>query len=568
MRTRVSRALLFFTVMLSLSLFLFHSPAGALTAGETYTISIEKLNSDGTVTSGVTSLDLLTVGTADSDGKVAFSLSGIPNNGSCNFILVTIQDSVGTTARRSIVPCPDSGGTLPAGVSGLTASQTDALLAAAASAGTDDPILIVFGLAIVRSTGATASELTNMANFAHQGISGTNGFVEYLTTNGVTSSQLTLYRQSIVSRLADTDTGYSKLIKDSVDAATSAAELNARGEAASKLLNVFVQAATTAGFSQDRVLEAFNAMGAIVVPLMDTALGNGDLSSATYQSINSSIGGGISKLKADRDIEKYSQALTALGATGSDLTTYQSAATTLLNAMVTAFQTFEQVFDGNETQAEVQAAQTIFDTAMNTAFNTFMTGTAASNGRITTMIANIDAALGTSSGLTASEFQYYTSNGSTVNWPLTMVIIVDWVSTVVDNSGGLTYTRDTTAIPSLIAWLGSCAPSGFFDKSSCEANSGTWTAARTNFGVGGQGIPTSYASIFGIQEDIEILEFTRWAAQSSAGNDMSTHATLEKSFSDGVVALQGGAGGTTDGSTAISASDLSAIITLLKSPQF
>ncbi|MFQ5328779.1 MAG: hypothetical protein ACE5D4_02180 [Thermodesulfobacteriota bacterium] len=559
---------LLMVALLSAASLLLHSNAFALTSGATYTVTLEKLNSDGTVTTGATSLGLSTTGAADGSGKLSFSLSGIPNNSSCNFLLFSIKDSGGSVVRRSIAPCPATGGTLATGVSGLTASQTDALLASAASAGTDDPILVVFGLAIVRSTGITSSELTFMANFADQGINGANGFISYLTTNGVTTSQLALYRQSIVTRLANPSSGYSKLIKDSVEATSALTELEARGEAASQLLSVLVQAATTAGFSQDRVLEAFNAMGAIVVPLMDTALGNGDLSNATYQSINSSIGGGLQKLKADRDIEKYSQALTTLGASGSDLTNYQAASTTLLDTMISTFQVFEQVFDGTETDAAVQSAQSVFDTAMNNAFNQFVTDTAASNSRITNMITNIDVALSMSTGLAISDFQFYKSDGSQVNWPLTMVIIVDWVSNVVSNGGELLYTRDTTAIPSSVTWLGSCSTNGFFEKNFCEGNGGVWTPGRTNFGPGGDDMPTSYASIFGIQQDIEILEFARWAAQSAAGQDMNAHAVLEKSFSDSVAALAGNAGGTTDGSTTIDAGDLSALVTLMKSPQF
>ncbi len=561
------KSLLLIGTFILIGSFFIVSNAHALTTGETYTVSVEKLNSNGTVTSGSSSLGISTTATADSDGKLSFSLSGVPNNGSCNFLLININDSAGNTARRSIVPCPDSGGTLPVGVSGLTANQTDALLAALAAAGTDDPILAVFGFAIVRSTATSASELSVMANFANQGITGSGGFIDYLTSNGVTSSQLSTYRKSIVSLLANPTDGYSKLIKDSVDAATTSGELNARGEAASKLLNFLVKAATTAGFSQDRVLEAFNAMGAIVVPMMHSAVESGELSAATAKMIDSSIGGGLQKLKADRDIEKYSAALTVLGASGDDVSNYQTAATTLLNAMTIAFQMFEQVFDGEETQSKVQTAETAHNSIMEAAFDQFMTDTAASDSRITTMISNIDSALGVSTGLSASEFKYYKPDGTSVNWPLTMVIMVDWASNVVAAGGEMTYTRDDTAIPGTVTWLGSCSEN-YYDKDSCEGAGGTWTAGRRDFGPDGEDIPTSYASIFGIQQDIEILEFTRWANQSEAGEDMGEHETLEKNFSDSVANLAVKIGGTTDGSTGISSALKSAIVTLLKSPQF
>lgn len=534
----------------------------ALTSGESYTVTVDKLDSSGVEAS----LGLSTTATADTDGKIVFAISGIPDNSTCNFLIMRVKDSLDAVVRKSIVPCPDSGGTLPAGISDITGNQTDALIAAMAAAGTDDPILGVFGLAIVRSSGITASELATMATLANQGISGTNGFVDYLTGNGVTSTQLATYRSSIVSRLADPDTGYSKLYKDSVDAATTTVEAEKRGEAAALLLNILVKAATTADFPQDRVLEAFNAMGAIVVPLMQTAVTDGDITAATAQMINSSIGGGIEKLKAEKTIEKYSNALSTLGASSSDLTTYTSAATTLTTSMIAAFKEFEKVFTGSETDSEIQSAESTLNSTMQSAFSTFMTSVAASDARLDTMIARIDAALGTSSGLTKSEFQFYKSDGSSVNWPITMVIPTDWVSTVLLNGGSVSYTRDTTTIPSNMTFLGSCSDTNYFDKTSCESNGGTWTAARTDFA--GDGVPASYATLLGLQEDVMVLEFKRWSDQSSAGSDMSAHSTLEKNFASDMAGLASNISGTTDGSTDLTSAQKSALVTLMQSPQF
>ncbi|MDO8703677.1 MAG: hypothetical protein Q7J84_01890 [Sulfuricaulis sp.] len=531
---------------LFLTISFFSAHALALTAGQTYTVTIEKLTSAGAVTSGSSSLNLSTTATANADGKIAFSIGGIPDNGSCNFLVITIANSADVTERRSIVPCPDTGKTLPLGVSGITDKQTEALLAAFASAGTDDPILAVFGFTIVRSSGMTASDLAVLAGACNQGINASGGFLNYLSNNGVTSAQLAAYRTNIVSRLADPDTGYSKSFKESVDVASSAdATLEAakRGEAAGKLLKVLVQAATSAGFSQDRVLEAFNAMGSVVMPILQAAGTAGTLSSASKQAVDSSIGGGIQKLKADRGIEKYTQALTSLGATGSDVTSFTTAASTLASAMQTAFSIFEKVFTGSEAAAQVSAAQSTLDAAMQSAFSTFMTGTAASNSRLTTMIANIDSALGASTGLTVSNFQFYKSDGTSSNWPIMMVIPTDWVSSIVAASGSVTYTRDTTAIPAAMTWL---------------------SGGRTSF----SGMPASYATLFQIQEDIMILEFTRFGAQSSAGSDMSLQQALEKSFSTSMAAIAGNISGTTNGSTAIGATAKSALVTLMQSPQF
>lgn len=563
---RVLSALIVATAFLMMPL----RQAYSLTIGEVYTISIEKINSDGTLTTGATSLGLSTTATTDANGKLAFTFSSsIPDNSSCNFMVITLKNSSGATERQTVVPCPASGATIPLGVSNVTNKQAAAMIAAFAAASSDDPIMAVFGFTIVRSEGISSAELVFMANLISQGISGANGFVADMTSKGVTASQLVTYRSAIVAKLADPTTGYSKLLKDSVDVSSAAdktLEAAKRGEAAAKLLGYLVKAASDAGFSQDRVLEAFNAMGGIVVPLMATAVADGNLTAATKQSIDSTVGGGIQKLNADRAVEIYTQALTTLGATGTDLSTFQTAASALIASMSSAFQAFDKVFTGSETQAAVAAADAILNTAMNAAFTAFTSATASSNARITTMIANIDSALGVSTGLTLNEFQYYKSNGSPTNWPVMMVIPTDWMSSVKSAGGSVTYTRDSLSIPASMTWIGTCSNNTDNDSGSCAANGATWTTARTNYA--GQGIPSPYADLFGIQEDVMIREFARFAAQNSAGMDMSAQNTLEKAFSDGIGTIAGNISGTTNGTTAISTAQKKALVELMKSPQF
>lgn len=544
----------------------------ALTIGELYTVSIEKFNSDGTVTStgNGDSLGLSTTATADSDGKLAFGFtSTIPNNDSCNFLVFTIKNSSDAIERQTVVPCPDSGKALPLGISGVTNKQAAGMISAFSTAASDDPILAVFGFTIIRSEGIGDSEIPYIATMAKKGISDTGGFVSYLTSNGVTTTQLANYRKAIVSLLADPDTGYCKLLKDSVDNADvndATLEAAERGKASAKLMSYLVQAATTAGFSQDRILEGFNAMGAIAVPLIQSDVSNNYITTATAQSINSTVGGGIQKLRADRSIEKYSQVLSTLNASTSDIAIYTTAGNTLVTAMAAAFSTFEEVFTGTESNTQVSTAQTAMDTAMQAAFDTFITNTAASTTRINTMISNIDTALSTSTGLTVSQFQYYKSDGNTSNWPIMMVIPVEYASSIKTASGTMTYTRDTLTIPAAMIWLGTCANSSYYDKTNCEdvsAGNSTWTAGRNTFSQ-----PAPYGAIFEIQEDVMIREFARFASQGSAGDDMSLQNTLEKTFSDALTTIAGNISGTTDGTTALSSAVKQALVDLMVSPQF
>ena len=76
--------------------------AAPLTPGETYTVSLGYLNSDGTVTEDVST----TTAIADDNGKITFTFQNVPNQSTCNFLLLSIEESDGTTIRRAIAPSP------------------------------------------------------------------------------------------------------------------------------------------------------------------------------------------------------------------------------------------------------------------------------------------------------------------------------------------------------------------------------------------------------------------------------------------------------------------------------
>ncbi len=593
-------------------LFMLQANVYALTAGQNYTVSIEKINSDGTKTATGVS----TTATADADGKITFTLSGVPDNTACNFMVVKATNSAtGTVEKESVVPCATSGTTMPLGISDVTDKQTTALEAAFSAAKTDDPILAVFGMAIVRTKGITDSELSALATIANSGISGSGGYVDYLTTRltdaGITaSSALATYRSNIVSQLADPTSGYSKLIKDSVDATTASDGAGKRGEAASVLLSILVKATnlpTETGIHAGWIMEAFDAMGNIAQPAIQAAKTAGSLSAETAQGVDSGIGGGIDKLRIQQAIQKYSNAMTALDATGADVTQFQTAATTMAEAMNTYFSTFEQTAfpnGGSADKATIQAAQATLQTAMQSAFSTFMTSMAVGNDRITTMIGKICTALGspqvfdpTINGTanctvalqhqqdTFGRFKFHTPNGSDSNWPVNMVILTDWASKIKTAGGDLNYTRDDADMSSLAAtmqWMGDCTVHGpgIFNKATCEANAGVWKVGRRCYGgnpgdaavlpeIGTcMGNPSPYSHLFEIQEDITIRQFIRQAAMQMAGDDMKGNGDAEKAFNDGLLStIKGNLGGTTDGTTAITGDQKKAAVELMQPPQ-
>lgn len=570
------------------------SQAYALTAGSSYTVTIGKINSNGTETVLSTSSAVV----ADATGKITFSLSGVPDNTTCNFMTVVVKDSNGAVAQSGMAPCATAGTTLPLGVSPVTSKQNEALKAGFLAAGTDDPILAVFGLAAVRTQGITTAELTVLATIVKDAISGAGGFIDHLTAappvgRGVTAAQLAAYRSAIIAQLSNVNSGYSKMIKDSVDATTGAAESGKRGEAAALLMEILVEAATTAGFPQDYVLEAFDAMGAIAVPAIQAATTAGTLSANTAQGVDTSIGGGIQKSRSSRVIEKYSAALTTLGATGADVTQFQTSATALNTAMQTAFNTFEQAAfqTGAENAAAIQAAETALFNSIITAFNTFTTDIAVSDARIQTLITNICTALYPtnagflatctgnpvgSGGLPASFFKFYDQSGTTHNWPINMVVLTDWATTNKAAGGSLIYSRDNTAIPASIIWYGTCTVANKFNSNECTFAGGTWTPARTCYGTVAaageagtcQNFPSDYASLKALQQDVHILQWTRWAAIDAAGGPGAAEQAAEKAFTDKLyTTITGLIGGTTNGTTALSTAQKKALVTLMSPPE-
>lgn len=548
--------------------FLYSAPAvNALTAGEQYTIDVDAITSAG----AVLDLGLSAIATADSSGKISFSIgSNLPSRSSYNFLLITIKDSSGNSVRRSLAPTPAAGSSTNMGVSIVTDDQIDMLLAGMASAATDDPILVIFGLTMVRSASMTAGELTVIANVGIQGIRGSGGFVDYLTTTkGYSGAALTTFRNGIVNRL----NRFSTLYKDSVDAATSSASADKRGEAAALLMTILMEAGTDASINIDDILSALDSMGEVVGPLFQAQVTAGNMRSSVLAAINSAIGGAIQKANADRALEKYTQALTTLNASAAQAARYNTAATTLLNSMIAAFKTFEQLFLDPSTQpsqATITAAQTALNTTMETAFDTFIVNSASTNAEILTMRTNLATAFGIPIGdIPANMFTFCDRNGNPINWPIPMVASTEWISSIVSAGGSLTYTRDTLAVPALMAWLDSDDNPG----NGINSTRHDFGAANAN-GVAGDeyGLPTAMASLLGLREDIEIIEFTKYADFNTANGDgevtMTEHKTIVTAFASRLSARASDLGGTTNGATAISSAQKSALSTLQTSPDF
>jgi hypothetical protein len=561
------RLSILFTIII-VCLFSFTTTGYALTPGETYTVEVDAISSTGTVIE----LLLSTIVVADSNGKISFSVSNVPDRTSYNFLLVTIKDSSGNTVRRAIAPAPLAGSSTNLGVSIVTDDQVDMLLQGMASAGTDDPILVVMGLTMVRSASMNESELSVIASVGVQGIRGTGGFVDYLTnTKGYSASALAAFRNGIVNRL----TQFSSLYKESVETTDVLTSAEKRGEAAALLMKILMEAGNDASINVDDILSALYAMGEVVVPLFEAEVIAGNMRPSVLAAINSSIGGAIQKANADRALEKYNQALATLNASSAQISRYNAAATTLLNSMIDAFKAFEQLFldpTSQPSEAEITTAQAVLNATMEAAFDQFIIDSASTDAEIEEMRNNLANAFNIpdpDTTIPASMFKFYDRQGNAVNWPIPMVASTSWVASIVAAGGTLTYTRDNLAVPSMMEWLDSDDdPNNGFNMTRHDFGS------SDDNGVPGDeyNMPTSMASLFGLREDVEIIEFTKYSGFDVADDDgevsMDEYKTIQAAFAARLEARANALGGTIDGSTPISAAQKNALVTLQTSPDF
>ena len=410
----------------------------ALTPGTTCTVSIEGVNSNGTVT---TNLGISTTAVVDADGKLVFTLSsGIPTSASYNFLVVTATD--GTVTRKAIVAAPAAGGSVNLGVSETSTVQANAVLSAFEASESDNALIAAIISLTCRSAALNEYETKYLALWMKQCVLGADDWLKDfaildpsymagpvdLTGRGLVPTLITKgysdYLSTFYSEIQERFYLISALMKESVDnyfdndgsIEPSAEEARKRGEAAGEVIDLLIEAANVAGIDPEDFLNAFPEMGRVMICVTDymagyisvlVANGGDDLATAntwlntylglTVTNINDldenfpildkmaiSMGNGmrqgVMKGKAKAMLEKYSAGLTTLNATDSQNTRFTEATATLTTAMLDCFQDFDEVFDDPESmpsETDMSAAQTVINTAMNAAFNTYMTNSAS-----------------------------------------------------------------------------------------------------------------------------------------------------------------------------------------------
>ena len=398
----------------------------ALTPGTIYTITIQKMNSNGTLT------DVSTAeATADSDGKLSFSLTTLPTNSECNFIVFILKEADGTVVRRGFVPAPPAGATNLLGINSLSTAQTNAILSAGENIGTDDPIAFAYLITLLRSDGATANDAVLFAELAKFAIVGTGGFESTLTSSGVTAAQLANFKSYLIynptagkKTLRDLTASFKTAV-DSGDATTAKQELQKAG---GFMADVFMDAASSAGIDYTLILVAHDGAGVVADAHNDIIT---QLTSTVQSSMNQSMTAFFQRIAAIKVKGEYTKALTTLSASGTQVDTFNSAVNTMMTSMAAIDSDYADFYNDPEAYCAAQGksfatVQAETSARYQAAFVAFQTAIAASNADITAMKSGVATAFGIDPSYLPSDFGTYRDfTGTTKNWPIPQVVMVN-----------------------------------------------------------------------------------------------------------------------------------------------
>ena len=541
----------------------------ALTPGAVYTITIQKMNSNGTVSDYST-----TQATADSNGKLSFSLTSLPTNTQCNFIVFILKDDTGTVVRKGFVPAPPAGSTNQLGINNLSTAQTNAILSAAEKIATDDPIPFAYLITLLRSDGATADDALLIAELGKYAIVGTGGFEDTLTANGVTATQLADFKSYLIynptagkKTLRDLTASFKAAV-DSGDTTTAKQEMQKAG---GFMADVFMDAASSAGIDYTLILAAHDAAGDVAQAHQADIVSQ--LTANLQSSMDQSMSAFFQRIAAIKVKGEYTKALNTLNASGTQVDTFNAAVNIMMTAMAAIDSDYADFY--NDPQGYCTAQGKDFNTVQGevsaryqAAFAAFQTAIAASNADITAMKTNVVRDFGILLAQLPPDFgTYYDFTGTPKNWPIPQVVMVNWMAqNVVATGGSLTYARDTLAIPDhMKEWMGSCLAPNKYNKTECEAVPSVWTPGRHDFSA--MTPSPSFNAYLGLMEDIQIIENARYALydggnQPTRDEERANKLTFQQRMGDAAARI----GGTTDGTTEITAEQKDAIIKLLMQP--
>lgn len=422
--------------------------------------------------------------------------------------MIYIKDGAGTIVRQAIAPAPPEGEETLLGISPMAVSQTSVMLKAMEDAGSDDPVMVLFGYTVIRTGAISADDELAMGELARVAV--LDGFNAYLEDK-IGPTKMQAFRNAVQNKLGR----YTARIKELIDSADADEKKNLRGEAGAMLSAFLVEAAAVAGFDPALIPPAMKAMSdkaEIYAPslseemttCMDVVMASTDL-----------------KIMAEVMKQKYSSGLEELGASTEQIGRMNAAIENFSDALVDIFVEFESLFEDEEEMPTAEDMEEFFGNmqiAFESAFNTFMTESASTveelNAMITSITTNlcpatedpaacegrIDEFIGPDPNYLGDGgfFQVRDISGRILRWPIPMVVAVKWV--VENYPNEFRYTRD--------------------DLDPAPQH---WVTERHNYKM--PFVPSALFHILELREDIEIVYGRRTAGEIAASCDITEAAS-------------------------------------------
>jgi len=559
---RISRSILAAATLLTFGA----GTSFALTANSNYTITSSKLQSNGTLAT-IETVPALT----DADGKLTFTLTTLPTNAEVNFIAFTIKDASGTVVRQGVAPAPPDGDVNQLGINDLATVQATTFLKAAELAGTDDPILAAYLLVLLRSPDLQAGDVLKLATLGQTAIVGNSGFEGYMLANGVSQAKLAALKSCLIynpdsskSTLRDFTKGYYTAVQSS----STATETSETQKAGGLMADVFMNAAACADVELDHITNAHEAAGAAADT---TGLFGGPegLSANLMSSIDQSMSAFNRKIGMVKMVTDYTNALNTLQASGAQVSTFIAAAqamaasTAAVDAQYGDFFRDPAAYLAAHPGTDASAIQSAINSIFQNAWTTFQNAIAASDAEINSLKAVI---IGAFPGIQLPpDFgTNYIGPQTQVNWPIQQVVMVSWMLNLIQGGGSISYTRDTTAIPTMMQqWMGSCSTPQYWDQQSCTGNGGTWTSQRSTF----ETPSTAFNAYLAMQQDVNIVDMARnsiWDNNNQPTQEQRMQAASD--FMTRLASIESKIVATKAGGTSASAGEKKAIIKLMLQP--
>jgi|GEM_PF-2511820 len=411
------------------------SGALALTANHSYTVQLSTVSSRGQQTA-VQQMDVM----ADADGKLAFQFSDIPDTDTAPYLMVEIMDIVGgqqQVVRQSLMPAPTTGQQLQMGVNQQSSRQTRTALQAM-QAGADQTFGAMFPLLMI-PTGAISAD--DAASFGQAAADAASTFHDYLSSHGVSASQMADFRDGLQAAMRDYAAA-QKSVAEQTDAATAAGLC---GQAGARLMATLLQAGDAAGIDPTLMSTAFDQAEQSI----DASTALNTVSTEAIEAMHTGLLVDAQQRQLMAQLRGYASAMPVVGADSTQTQTFTMAMTSLQTAMLQARQdVFQQAFadpDNLPASTSIDQALTSMQTAMQNAFTAFDQATTTSDTQIADMLGTMAGGMngsggmmggGMMSGSTLSGMGFgmlQTSLGGTSrNWSMMMLAATNLLATVPD----------------------------------------------------------------------------------------------------------------------------------------